>query len=455
MEKELEKRGEGVKKEDKSPMMNQAIKKDVLVDRSRSREKSSESDRTSSVQKQEPKYQMKEEVVEKAAPKPQKEIKPEPKVQKEVKPAPPKKEKDDKKLTKPEKPAEISKTSSKKSLNSKTSRPKSAKSSKSSKPKAPKADTSHTFKVIVSKEGSIKDVRSVQSRSKSKKANRPAIQQPPMVFDLDEPSDRSDDYIFNKPAWVSSPKAKKRRKRKTKQNQSLEVEKVKAVKARPQTAIAQKAHVGANRQSRKPRITGVKEDTKTISKRPKTSKPQKKNTKNVQNPSRQGKYLGIYFIGAGSRKNSSSKKTKAVSKTGLKCPSEVDKIEDDGVMKVKIGKKGNEYTKPGFKKYNPNKTSYTAEVLDKLDHIQKYKPKPTKAKQKKKLSPETKAKVNLHRRAKKELEGLELNGKEIIRDLDQYFELHKDKLKGKDLDTIKIEMTKSILNDLQKYCLVK
>lgn len=118
---------------------------------------------------------------------------------------------------------------------------------------------------------------------------------------------------------------------------------------------------------------------------------------------------------------SSAKKRRVKSRTDLKDPHEVEEIEDDGILMIKIGKKGNEFKKPGYKKYDPNKTSYTTKVLDRLDKIQN--PKKPKSKAKKKQQPPY---IN-----PKELEGMKLKGMEVIKDLDKYYEDNKEMIKEK------------------------
>lgn len=147
-----------------------------------------------------------------------------------------------------------------------------------------------------------------------------------------------------------------------------------------------------------------------------------------------------------------------------------EEIEDEGILMLKIGKKGNEFRKPGQKKYKPNAASYTNEVLKRLDQIQN--PKPPKV-AKPKNAGKKKAKKT---EAELELEGLELKGMEIIKDLDTFYEKNKATIKDKviksqkfrdfakvrfdtekadDFTKFKMEITKHILNDLGKYCLIK
>ena len=135
---------------------------------------------------------------------------------------------------------------------------------------------------------------------------------------------------------------------------------------------------------------------------------------------------------------------------------------------IKLGKKGNEFKKPGSGKYNPNAVSYTDEVLKKLDQIQN--PKPPKKNRPHSYKPKKQNKVEV------DLEGLELKGMEIIKDLDTYYEKNKEKIKSKvikskkykefakmrfdkeeadDFQNFKVEITKHILRDLQKYCLIR
>ena len=89
---------------------------------------------------------------------------------------------------------------------------------------------------------------------------------------------------------------------------------------------------------------------------------------------------------------------------------ENDDILDDGIMILKLSKKGNEYVKPGSKNAKKNKLdSYTEQVLQKLGDI-----KHPKAKAVGKGLHNTEVKLDL--------EGLELKGMEIIKDLDEYYE---------------------------------
>ena len=82
-------------------------------------------------------------------------------------------------------------------------------------------------------------------------------------------------------------------------------------------------------------------------------------------------------------------------------------------MILKLSKKGNEYIKPGSKNTKKEQTnSYTDKVLQKLDNI-----KNPKGKALDRTSGNT-----LHKTEKLDLEGLELKGLEIIKDLDEYYE---------------------------------
>ena len=91
-----------------------------------------------------------------------------------------------------------------------------------------------------------------------------------------------------------------------------------------------------------------------------------------------------------------------------------EELEDEGVMILQLTKKGNEFMRPVSK---PQKkeivNSYTDQVLQKLDEIQHPKSKGAKKTGNKALH-KTEAKINL--------EGLELKGMEIIKDLDEYYE---------------------------------
>lgn len=185
--------------ERKNPLQNKAISKENLREASKDSERKSV--RTSSIDKPkpvaEPKFEKPMPVTAPVA----------------TQPIVPKKE-------------PLVKSTSKKSIDSKSekskaSRPKTAKPVKSkqkaTKEKEKRIDAS--FKVIVSKDNSIKDVKSVPGKKKKKRSGSKFVQ-PPMVFDLSEPSEHSDDYIFKKPerrkSLKKSPKRRKSQKPNTK-----------------------------------------------------------------------------------------------------------------------------------------------------------------------------------------------------------------------------------------------
>lgn len=107
-----------------------------------------------------------------------------------------------------------------------------------------------------------------------------------------------------------------------------------------------------------------------------------------------------------------------------------DDLDDTGVMKVKIGRKGNEFVKPGCKKYRPESASYTTQVLHRLDQIKH--PKAKKA---------AKAKKSDKTNAEIELEEIELNGIEVIKGLDEYYE--KVRVDGRRYRTNKLSLIRS------------
>ena len=58
------------------------------------------------------------------------------------------------------------------------------------------------------------------------------------------------------------------------------------------------------------------------------------------------------------------------SRSRARSPFKEAPLEDNGILSIKVGRKGhNEYVKPGHKKYNAKGTSYTNEVLERLDQI--------------------------------------------------------------------------------------
>ena len=86
------------------------------------------------------------------------------------------------------------------------------------------------------------------------------------------------------------------------------------------------------------------------------------------------------------------------------------------------------------------------------------------------------SKIDKYRFKAESLEGLELNGVEVIKGLDTYYEKNKDTIKDKvikskqyndfsktrfnekdsdDFTKFKMEITKQILRDLSKYCEIK
>ena len=66
---------------------------------------------------------------------------------------------------------------------------------------------------------------SCASKPRRRKISRgPPIQQPPMVFDLSEPSDNSEDYIFGKPKNLTK-KRRKTRKGQAKVDEKKDVKK--------------------------------------------------------------------------------------------------------------------------------------------------------------------------------------------------------------------------------------
>jgi len=108
--------------------------------------------------------------------------------------------------------------------------------------------------------------------------------------------------------------------------------------------------------------------------------------------------LTIALLNIGkSPKSKKSKLNKSASKV-KKAAHEVDEVEDNDILMIKVGKNGNEFVKPGYKKYKNNLVSYTDKVLQKLDQIQN----PSKAR------PKTSKKKG--KKVEVDLEGLNLNG---------------------------------------------
>ena len=83
--------------------------------------------------------------------------------------------------------------------------------------------------------------------------------------------------------------------------------------------------------------------------------------------------------------------------------------------------------------------------------------------------------ISFYRFNAKDLEGLQIDGIEVIKNLDEYYEKHKESIQDKviksnkykdfievrsdgkskdDFTKFKMEITKQILRDLQKYCIV-
>lgn len=81
----------------------------------------------------------------------------------------------------------------------------------------------------------IKSTTSVRRKSKG-----PCIQQPPMVFELSEPSDKSDDWIFGKPKWTS--KSKKRRLKRKRSLKKMNEQKKESMNVTKVTHATNAAH---------------------------------------------------------------------------------------------------------------------------------------------------------------------------------------------------------------------
>lgn len=106
----------------------------------------------------------------------------------------------------------------------KSSRPKSTKEKRKKSTKG-RNNFSNTQKleptnmsVIVSKNNQIKDIKRYPSRKRSVKSREPDFIQPPMVFDLSDHSDKSEDYIFGKPKRYSKKKRKRLLRKKNEKN---------------------------------------------------------------------------------------------------------------------------------------------------------------------------------------------------------------------------------------------
>jgi hypothetical protein len=202
-----------------------------------------------------------------------------------------------------------------------------------------------------------------------------------MIFDLSEPSEHSDDYIFGKPEKTKNSKRdhRKRKSMKATIERHLKAKPINIkypkvrTKGGPSTVASHlekrvekfsKTRV-QNRVSRPHTAFVSKDDAKKeayVSGGVKQHKKrQKQRSKNSGYFSDEGKGKIVFYkydlttelehvvLDKHSRTKKKNRLNKSASKD-KKAAHKVDEIEDDGILIVKIGKKGNEYVKPGYKK---------------------------------------------------------------------------------------------------------